>query len=89
MKTMNWVMLDSEYLNLRVDYSDEDEKKMFEAAKCYVTQFTPEEVRELIESESSNRVNVKFFRRFSVFKGMEKEFDFKQSHERITGFIHK
>lgn len=69
--------VDREYLNLRVHYSDEDEKKMFEAAKCYVTQFTPEEVRELIESESSNRANIKFFRRFSVSKGMEKDFDFK------------
>lgn len=40
--------VDKQYINLKVIYSDEDEQKMIEAAKCYVTQFTPDEISELL-----------------------------------------
>jgi LmbE family N-acetylglucosaminyl deacetylase len=68
----SWV--DEQYMNVAITYSDEDEKKSFEAAKCYLTQTTPEEIKELIETESSEKTNTKFFRRFTVMKGTVSEF---------------
>lgn len=69
---------DEKYLNVAITYSDSDELKSFEAAKCYVTQFKPQEVKELIETEAANKSNTKYFRKFSVSKGLKTEFDFKK-----------
>jgi LmbE family N-acetylglucosaminyl deacetylase len=66
--------VDLKYLNLAITYTDEDEKRMFEAAKCYVSQSTPEEVAELIETESKESTNTKYFRRFIIEKGIRREF---------------
>lgn len=65
---------DKQYLNARITYSEGDEIKSFEAAKCYVTQTTAEDIRELIETESADKTNTKYFRRFTVKKGIKNEF---------------
>jgi LmbE family N-acetylglucosaminyl deacetylase len=66
--------IDKNYINLKVVYSDQDEQRMVEAAKCYVTQFTPEEMKELIESVTKDKANTKFFRRFIVSQENRSEF---------------
>ncbi|WP_373494168.1 PIG-L deacetylase family protein [Aquiflexum sp.] len=54
------------YINLKVVYSDGDEQKMIEAAKCYVTQFTPDEINELIDLATKDKANTKYFRWFAI-----------------------
>lgn len=66
--------IDRKYINLKVIYSDEDEQKMIEAANCYVTQFTPEETKELIDLVTKNKANTKYFRRFVVSQKTRTEF---------------
>lgn len=68
--------VEQQYINVTITFSDEDESKSFEAAKCYVTQFTKEEIIELIETETANKSNVKYFRRFSIAKGNKNDFGF-------------
>lgn len=58
--------IDKKYINLKVPYSDEDKQKMIEAGKCYVTQFTPEEMKEMTDLVTKNKSNIKYFRRFIV-----------------------
>jgi hypothetical protein len=66
--------IDKKYINLQVIYSVEDEQKMIEAAKCYVTQFTPEEIKELTDQVTKNKANTKYFRRFIVSQKTAAEF---------------
>ncbi len=66
--------VDKQYLNLKVDYSDEDEQKSLEAAKCYITQNTIEEIKELTETVTKDKSTTKYFRRFDVAKGTKREF---------------
>lgn len=66
--------VDKKYINLKVVYTDEDEQKMIEAAKCYVTQFTPEEIKELVDLVTKNKANTKYFRKFIVSKENRTEF---------------
>ncbi len=66
--------VDNQYLNLRIDYSDEDEQKMLAAAKCYLTQFTEEEIQELIDEVTKDKSNTKYFRKFNITKGSKTEF---------------
>ena len=58
--------IDRQYINLKVDYTDGDEQRMIEAAKCYTTQFTAAEIRELIDVTTQNKTNIKYFRKFEV-----------------------
>lgn len=66
--------IDKTYINLKVVYADEDEQKMIEAGKCYVTQFTSDEMNEMIELVKNNKTNTKYFRRFIVSKETRTEF---------------
>lgn len=66
--------VDMQYLNLKIIYSDEDEKKMLEAAKCYNTQFTTQEIQELIEEVTKDKSNTKYFRKFNVTKEIKSDF---------------
>lgn len=59
---------DDQYFNVKINYSDEDEQKSFEAGKCYVTQYTTDEINELIERQTKDKTNIKFFRKFTVNK---------------------
>jgi hypothetical protein len=47
---------------------------MMEAGKCYVSQFTPEEMSEMIELVAKDRKNTKYFRRFVVSQENRTEF---------------
>jgi LmbE family N-acetylglucosaminyl deacetylase len=66
--------VDKQYLNLKITYTDEDEQKMINAAKCYDTQFTAQEIQELIEEVTKDKSNRKYFRKFNVTKEMKTEF---------------
>jgi len=65
--------VDEQYMNAAVTYTREDELKLFEAAKCYVTQTTAAEIQELIENVSADTTKTKYFRRFTVQKGIKTE----------------
>ncbi len=69
---LGWV--DKQYYNVRVDYTDADELKALEAFKCYVTQYTPEEMGEDAESKIKNKENSSYFRRFVTSKGLKTDF---------------
>jgi N-acetylglucosamine malate deacetylase 2 len=66
--------VDQRYLTLNISYEDEDELKMLAAAKCYQTQFTPEEIEELTEDVTKDPSNRKYFRRYTVTQGKKSEF---------------
>ena len=66
--------VDKQYLNLKIIYSDEDEKKMLDAASCYKTQFTTQEIEELIAEVTEDKKNTKYFRKFNVSNGLKTEF---------------
>ena len=55
--------VDSRYLTTRLGFTDEDERKSFAAAECYATQFTREEIDELIARESADETNSYYFRK--------------------------
>jgi len=61
------------YVNVKISYSEADEEKSIEAAKCYVTQTTPEEIQELVDRKSKTP-NFKYFRRFSIRKDRTNDF---------------
>lgn len=52
------------YLDVEINFSDEDEKKSFEAAKCYVSQQTSDEIKEAIEQQTKDTENKIAFRKF-------------------------
>jgi LmbE family N-acetylglucosaminyl deacetylase len=56
------------YLDVEISYSDEDEQKSFEASKCYITQTTTEEIKELIDRETKDTTNKVYFRKFHLPK---------------------
>lgn len=62
-----------QYLNVKIDFTNEDKLKMIEAAKCYVTQYTLAEMQELIEEVKKDTSNSIYFRRFYVAKETRKE----------------
>lgn len=62
------------YFNVKIDYSKEDEVKALEAFKCYVTQFTPDEMKEDHEKKTKDLNNYLHFRRFVVQKGLKNSF---------------
>lgn len=66
--------IDKKYINLKVVYADEDKQRMIEAGKCYVTQFTPEEMKEMADAVTKSKANTKYFRRFMVSGGSRREF---------------
>lgn len=67
--------MDEKYFNVRVAYSTEDEAKANEALRCYVTQYTPEELNEEAIRKLKDTENALFFRRFVVKKGLKANFD--------------
>ncbi len=67
--------MDEQYVNVKVNYSVDDERKAIEALYCYVTQYTPEELREEADRKLKDPANTIFFRKFVVLKGMTKDFE--------------
>lgn len=54
------------YIDVTVDYNDADNARYMEAAKCYVSQFTSEEIAETIEIAKNEKEKKLHFRRFTV-----------------------
>ena len=63
-----------QYFNVKIDYSDEDELKGLEALKCYVTQFTADEMKDDYEKKTKDKTNTMHFRRFVITKGLQNRF---------------
>jgi LmbE family N-acetylglucosaminyl deacetylase len=61
--------VDPRYVDLRVTYTDEDERRAIEANKCYVSQHTPEEMAERARGMLTDRSNSIPFRRLHVRRG--------------------
>lgn len=66
--------VETQYLNVRVDYTDEDEQKAIAAMKCFVTQFTEKEMQEEAERKQKDTGNRIFFRRFVTARGLKNDF---------------
>ena len=66
--------MDERYVNVKVKYTAEDEKKAIEALHCYVTQYTPEEFKEEAERKLKDTANTIYFRKFVVMKGLKNDF---------------
>lgn len=62
------------YFNIKIEYSNEDELKALEAFKCYVTQFTEEEMKEDYDKKIKDTDNYLHFRRFVIAKGLKSDF---------------
>lgn len=67
--------MDDQYVNVKVSYTAEDERKAIEALHCYVTQYTPEEFKEEIDRKLKDTANTIYFRKFVVMKGLKNDFE--------------
>jgi LmbE family N-acetylglucosaminyl deacetylase len=61
------------YFNIKIEFSNEDELKGLEAMKCYVTQYTAEEMKDDHDKKIKDQNNFVHFRRFVVQKGMKND----------------
>lgn len=66
--------MDEQYVNVKVSYTMEDEKKAIEALNCYVTQYTAEELKEEAAYKLKDQSNTINFRKFVVKKGLKNDF---------------
>ena len=66
--------VDQRYLNVKIEYTQEEENKALEMMPCYVTQYTPEEIVEDRKKKLADKTNTIHFRRFSVKKGLRTRF---------------
>lgn len=57
--------IDPRYINVSIKYNDADNSRYMEAAKCYVSQFTPEEIAETIDLAKKEKKMTANFRRFA------------------------
>jgi LmbE family N-acetylglucosaminyl deacetylase len=62
------------YMNVKIEYAQAIEDKALEIMPCYVTQFTPEEIKEDRESKLADKSNTAYFRQLAVKKGMRNRF---------------
>jgi LmbE family N-acetylglucosaminyl deacetylase len=66
--------VDSQYFNVKVMFTPEDEKKAIEALNCYVTQYTAEELKEEAANKLKDMSNTIYFRKFVIKKGLKEDF---------------
>lgn len=67
--------MDEQYVNVKIRYTAEDEKKAIAALHCYVTQYTPEEFKEEADRKLKDTANTIYFRQFVVVKGLKNDFE--------------
>lgn len=67
--------MDEQYVNLKVSYTDEDERRAIEALNCFTTQYTPEELNQEADRKRMDKTNTINFRKFVVMKGLIKDFE--------------
>jgi LmbE family N-acetylglucosaminyl deacetylase len=66
--------VNEQYLNIKIEYTQEQENKGLEIIPCYVTQYTAEEMKQDLEKKRDDKKNFIHFRRFAVMKGLKKNF---------------
>ncbi len=66
--------VDGRYLNVKVEYTQDEENKGLEVMSCYVTQYTAEEIAEDRRKKIGDASNVTHFRRLAVATGMQDGF---------------
>lgn len=66
--------VDSRYLNVKVEYTQDEENKGLAVMSCYVTQYTAEEIAEDRQKKTGDASNVTHFRRLAVATGMQDGF---------------
>jgi hypothetical protein len=64
----------AEYLNVSINYTDEDEQKNQAATRCHWSQFTPEDLIEFKAIDTKDKSNTIYFRRFVVRRGLQNGF---------------
>lgn len=57
------------YINVSVTFTDQDDERHNEAVRCYVSQFTEEEMKETIEQARADTKNTRHFRRWAISGG--------------------
>jgi len=67
--------MDEQYVNVKISYTTEDESKAIEALNCYVTQYTPEELKEEADRKLKDKANTIYFRKFVVKIGLKNDFE--------------
>ncbi len=60
--------VDTNYINLSIHYSNEEEKKALDAVWCYKSQLSKEEMNDWVDIETKDTTNVFHFRKLSVEK---------------------
>ena len=63
-----------QYFNVQIDYTQEQETKALEIMPCYVTQYTPDELKQDREKKLSDKNHTIYFRRLIVKKGLQNGF---------------
>ena len=66
--------VDSQYLNVKIEYTQEAEDKALEIMPCYATQYTAEELKEDRQKKLADRSNAIHFRKFAVGEGVRDGF---------------
>lgn len=66
--------VNEQYYNVKINYTQEQETKALGIMPCYVTQYTPEELKDDREKKLKDKNNFLHFRRFVVKSGMQSAF---------------
>ena len=66
--------VNEQYYNVKINYTQEQKTKALEIMPCYVTQYTPEELKDDREKKLKDKNNFLHFRRFVVKSGMQSAF---------------
>lgn len=61
-------------LDTEIAFSEADEQKANASIRCYVSQFTPEEMTKWIAAEENDPSNKLYFRKFAIEEALKKEF---------------
>lgn len=64
-----------QYYNVKISFTAADEQKAIEAMNCYVTQYTPEELKQEAVGKLKDTSDTIYFRRFVIKKGLKSDFD--------------
>lgn len=66
--------VNEQYFNVKIEFTEQMKDKALTILPCYVTQFTPDEMKEQHEERKADKTNTAYFRKFVVKKGMRKGF---------------
>lgn len=66
--------VDKQYLNVKIEYTQDDENRALEMMPCYVTQYTPDELKDDRKKKLEDTTNTIYFRRFVTEKGLRNRF---------------